>query len=60
MGDVQDLFIDGPVGTLSVRTRGLGAKPREVVILVQGSNLTGGRLHDEIGRFLKLTSPAGA
>lgn len=46
MGDVQDLFIDGPVGKLSVRTKGLSAKPREVVILVQGSNLTGQAMFD--------------
>ena len=36
-----DLFIDGPAGKLSVRTKGLEAKPAHVVILVQGANLSG-------------------
>lgn len=36
-----DIFIDGPAGKLSVRTKGLEARPAKVVILVQGANLSG-------------------
>ncbi len=36
-----DLFIDGPNGKLSVRTKGLEAKPANVVVLIQGANLSG-------------------
>lgn len=36
-----DLFIPGPAGKLSVRTKGLDARPAKVVILVQGANLSG-------------------
>lgn len=36
-----DLFIPGPAGRLSVRTKGLEARPEHVVILVQGANLSG-------------------
>ena len=41
MATATDLFIDGPTGKLSVRTKGLEAKPDKVVILVQGANLSG-------------------
>ena len=41
MSDVQDLMIPGPVGRLSVRTKGFAAKPRQVVVLVQGANMSG-------------------
>ena len=41
MAIATDLFIDGPAGKLSVRTKGLEAKPEKVVILVQGANLSG-------------------
>lgn len=41
MAQATDLFIDGPAGKLSVRTKGLEAKPAHVVILVQGANLSG-------------------
>ena len=41
MTPTTDLFIDGPAGKLSVRTKGLEAKPAHVVILVQGANLSG-------------------
>jgi pimeloyl-ACP methyl ester carboxylesterase len=41
MSPAVDLFIRGPAGLLSVRTKGLEAKPRHVVVMVQGSNLTG-------------------
>jgi pimeloyl-ACP methyl ester carboxylesterase len=46
MNDVQDLMIEGAVGKLSVRTKGLAAKPANVVIMVQGSNLTGQSIFD--------------
>lgn len=41
MATATDLFIDGPAGKLSVRTKGLENKPEKVVILVQGANLSG-------------------
>jgi pimeloyl-ACP methyl ester carboxylesterase len=41
MAIATDLFIDGPAGKLSVRTKGLENKPAHVVILVQGANLSG-------------------
>ena len=41
MTTATDLFIDGPAGKLSVRTKGLDARPEHVVILVQGANLSG-------------------
>lgn len=37
----KDLFIPGVEGRLSVRTKGLEAGPRAVVVLVQGANLSG-------------------
>ncbi len=44
--DVQNLLIDGPIGKLAVRTKGLSAKPTQVVVMVQGSNLTGQAIFD--------------
>ena len=41
MVTATDLFINGPAGPLSVRTKGLEARPAKVVILVQGANLSG-------------------
>jgi len=41
MAQATDLFIDGPAGKLSVRTKGFDGKPKNVVILVQGANLSG-------------------
>ena len=41
MTTATDLFIEGPVGRLSVRAKGLEAGPAEVVVLVQGANLCG-------------------
>ena len=41
MVQATDLFIPGPAGKLSVRTKGLEARPAKVVILVQGANLSG-------------------
>ncbi len=37
----NDLFIAGPAGKLSVRTKGLENRPEHVVILIQGANLSG-------------------
>ncbi len=37
----QDFMIAGPAGVLSVRTKGLESKPGNLVVLVQGANLTG-------------------
>jgi alpha-beta hydrolase superfamily lysophospholipase len=42
----QDIVIAGPVGRLAVRAKGLAAKPGPVVVLVQGSNLTGQSMFD--------------
>ena len=41
MSTATDFFIDGPAGQLSVRTKGMEARPAQVVILVQGANLSG-------------------
>jgi pimeloyl-ACP methyl ester carboxylesterase len=41
MVQATDLFIPGPAGKLSVRSKGLEAKPEKVVVLVQGANLSG-------------------
>lgn len=41
MSDVANLHIAGPAGRLSVRTKGLSARPAQVVILVQGANMSG-------------------
>lgn len=37
----DDFMIEGPVGHLSVRTKGLGQPHRNLVVLVQGANLSG-------------------
>ncbi len=37
----HDFMIDGPAGHLSVRTKGLEPQPRQIVVLVQGANLSG-------------------
>jgi alpha-beta hydrolase superfamily lysophospholipase len=41
MSDRQDFFIPGPAGRLSLRSKGLAARPRHLVILVQGANMSG-------------------
>lgn len=41
MTTANNLMITGPVGRLSVRTKGLESKPQHVVVLVQGANLSG-------------------
>jgi pimeloyl-ACP methyl ester carboxylesterase len=41
MTDRVDLMIQGKAGRLSVRAKGLAAKPAQVVIFVQGANLSG-------------------
>lgn len=46
MSDTQDLMIPGAVGQLSVRTKGMAAKPANIVVMVQGSNLTGQSIFD--------------
>jgi len=46
MQHVQDILIDGPVGRLSVRAKGLDTHPEQVVVMVQGSNLTGQTMFD--------------
>ncbi len=42
----EDIFIEGPAGPLATRVKGLEPRPREVVILVQGSNMTGQAMFD--------------
>lgn len=37
----HDFMIAGPAGDLSIRTKGLEHKPKSLVVLVQGANLTG-------------------
>lgn len=37
----NDFAIAGPAGSLSIRTKGLESKPKNIVVLVQGANLTG-------------------
>ena len=39
--ETTNLMIPGPAGRLSVRTKGLGSKPKDVLILVQASNMSG-------------------
>jgi pimeloyl-ACP methyl ester carboxylesterase len=46
MTDVQDLLIPGPIGRLAVRAKGLAARPEQIVVMVQGSNLTGQTMFD--------------
>jgi pimeloyl-ACP methyl ester carboxylesterase len=41
MAFAENLFVDGPAGRLSVRTKGLEKSPGNVAVLVQGSNLSG-------------------
>jgi pimeloyl-ACP methyl ester carboxylesterase len=44
--DQRDYFIDGPAGRISVRAKGLAASPARIVVMVQGSNLTGQSMFD--------------
>jgi alpha-beta hydrolase superfamily lysophospholipase len=37
----NDFMIEGPAGNLAMRTKGLDSKPQNIVVLVQGANLTG-------------------
>lgn len=46
MADVRNFFIEGQAGQLAVRTKGLDASPARIVIMVQGSNLTGQSMFD--------------
>jgi pimeloyl-ACP methyl ester carboxylesterase len=46
LNDTRNLMIPGPVGNLSVRTKGMAASPANVIIMVQGSNLTGQSIFD--------------
>ena len=41
MTKANDLFIPGPAGQLSVRTKGLETSPCNAVVLIQGANLSG-------------------
>jgi pimeloyl-ACP methyl ester carboxylesterase len=41
MAMANDFMIDGSVGRLSVRSKGLEARPEQVVVLAQGANLCG-------------------
>ena len=41
MAQPVDLTIEGACGRLAVRTKGLEARPADVVVLVQGANLSG-------------------
>ena len=41
MAVATDIMIPGPAGQLSVRTKGLETDPAEVVVLVQGANISG-------------------
>ncbi len=41
MSDCEDLMIPGKAGRLSVRTKGLASRPAQIVVLVQGANLSG-------------------
>ncbi len=51
--DTSDIFITGAAGRLAVRCKGLAAKPGQVVILVQGANITG-----QLGYDLKVEGGA--
>ncbi len=42
----NNLMIDGPIGKLSVRTKGLQPDSKHVAVLVQGANLTGQTAYD--------------
>jgi pimeloyl-ACP methyl ester carboxylesterase len=46
MTSSRDFFIDGPIGGLAVRAKGLEEAPAEVIVMVQGSNLTGQAMFD--------------
>lgn len=41
MSGANDFMIPGPAGRLSVRVKGFERRPRDVVVLVQGANLSG-------------------
>ena len=41
MTEAENFFVPGPAGRLSVRAKGMAGKPDKVVVLVQGSNLSG-------------------
>ncbi len=41
MTAVENTMIAGPAGRLAVRAKGLAAKPAQIVILVQGANVSG-------------------
>jgi pimeloyl-ACP methyl ester carboxylesterase len=41
MAEATNLMIPGPVGKLSIRTKGFSPKQKNVLILVQGANMTG-------------------
>ncbi len=41
MATATDFFVPGPEGRLSVRTKGMDGDPQAVVVMVQGSNLSG-------------------
>lgn len=41
MVQATNLKINGPTGQLAVRTKGLETKPQQIVILVQGANVSG-------------------
>ena len=46
MVNTQDFFIAGQAGRLAVRAKGMEPRPEQVVIMVQGSNLTGQTMFD--------------
>jgi alpha-beta hydrolase superfamily lysophospholipase len=46
MTDKEDFFIPGPIGRLAVRAKGMADQPSQVVVMVQGSNLTGQTMFD--------------
>ena len=41
MAECDNLMLEGRAGRLSVRAKGLSGQPRDVVVLVQGANLSG-------------------
>lgn len=46
MIQVRDFTINGPVGDIAMRTKGLTSDTGQIVIMVQGSNLTGQSIFD--------------
>ena len=46
MAEAKNLMIPGPIGRLSVRTKGLTPKPKHVLILCQASNMSGQMCYD--------------